>query len=483
MRWQLGLVGTLLGAVTGLGADPPRTALPPSPPRSARLLAPQLLDSEKPEVSPETQLVRAQGESLPPLGMTPVRRSPMASPPARPVQPAPPAWLRGIAEPESVLPAAASVPSTASGPPSTAEAQNRRTYGDSLLLPAARLFSRPAVHSTSTPTATAANPPPPHAQTPFRGTNAQGATIYAGPPAYRWYGYGAATPPAFLVQTQGQYPKASADWYHITGATAGAFPIPVLAPPAPAASPPLPNSGSGSTIIPNLSGPSLPTQPAPTETAPPAIRPTPPQLSLSSQHTSAPPTAVSQLPTPSLSPTVLLHDFAPPPPSASLMPPTAVSVLPASANVPARPEATSIPPSVDRATPSSSLSSPPVQESPSISPPEHSLWKPATQQPAQGKPILFPLSTVEPIRMNLPGVPPVIARAQVEDDLPDFVTMLIAQLTAGQVRSLKTRWISPKRLEISWVSSHPAEAERLVRLISSRPELAPIHLDFHITIR
>lgn len=76
-----------------------------------------------------------------------------------------------------------------------------------------------------------------------------------------------------------------------------------------------------------------------------------------------------------------------------------------------------------------------------------------------------------------------IARAQVEDDRPDFVTLLIPQLATGQVRDLKTRWISPKRLEISWESCHPAEAERLVHLISSRPELTPIHLDFHITIR
>jgi hypothetical protein len=87
------------------------------------------------------------------------------------------------------------------------------------------------------------------------------------------------------------------------------------------------------------------------------------------------------------------------------------------------------------------------------------------------------------MRRNAPGGLPVIARAQVEDDRPDFVTLLIPQLATGQVRDLKTRWISPKRLEISWESCHPAEAERLVHLISSRPELTPIHLDFHITIR
>ena len=65
------------------------------------------------------------------------------------------------------------------------------------------------------------------ASTPFRGTGTNGAPVYAGPPAYRWYGWGTVTPGANPLAPAGQYPKASANWYNITGATPGAFPVPV----------------------------------------------------------------------------------------------------------------------------------------------------------------------------------------------------------------------------------------------------------------
>jgi len=54
--------------------------------------------------------------------------------------------------------------------------------------------------------------------------------VYAGPPAYRWYGWGSTTPGANPHSPTGIYPKASAAWYSQTGATPGAFPIPVTYP-------------------------------------------------------------------------------------------------------------------------------------------------------------------------------------------------------------------------------------------------------------
>ena len=54
--------------------------------------------------------------------------------------------------------------------------------------------------------------------------------VYAGPPAYRWYGWGSTTPGANPHSPTGVYPKASANWYSQTGATPGAFPIPVTYP-------------------------------------------------------------------------------------------------------------------------------------------------------------------------------------------------------------------------------------------------------------
>ncbi|HET6573875.1 MAG TPA: hypothetical protein VFG68_09755 [Fimbriiglobus sp.] len=64
--------------------------------------------------------------------------------------------------------------------------------------------------------------------------------VYAGPPAYRWYGWGTTTPGANQYAPTGQYPRGSASWYSQTGATPGAFPVPVMNPyrPAPTAGPP-----------------------------------------------------------------------------------------------------------------------------------------------------------------------------------------------------------------------------------------------------
>ncbi|MDB5306008.1 MAG: hypothetical protein JWO38_210 [Gemmataceae bacterium] len=69
---------------------------------------------------------------------------------------------------------------------------------------------------------------------PLRGVAANGAPVLAGPPAYRWYGYGSVTPGANPYAPAGQYPRASGNWYSVTGATPGAFPVPVMNPYRPA---------------------------------------------------------------------------------------------------------------------------------------------------------------------------------------------------------------------------------------------------------
>jgi hypothetical protein len=73
-----------------------------------------------------------------------------------------------------------------------------------------------------------AAPPTAPAPTPFRGTTAGGQPTYAGNPAYRWYGWGTTTPGANPFAPGGDYPKASAGWHAATGATPGAFPVPVV---------------------------------------------------------------------------------------------------------------------------------------------------------------------------------------------------------------------------------------------------------------
>ena len=50
-------------------------------------------------------------------------------------------------------------------------------------------------------------------------------SVYATPPAYRWYGWGGTTPGANPHAPTGVYPQGSANWYSQTGATPGAFPV------------------------------------------------------------------------------------------------------------------------------------------------------------------------------------------------------------------------------------------------------------------
>jgi hypothetical protein len=367
MRWQLGLIWTFLGATVVLGADPMSAGFPPLlSPRSARLLIPQPYDQD------HVPVVRAQAEPPPSLGMTPVRRSHPTYGSSAPSQSAPPTWLRGVVEPESIRPAAATTPLAAPPPDSTSEAQSRRTSGNNLTTPFVRLF--PTSVTSTTPAISVTTTNFPYAQPPFRGTNSHGATIYAGPPAYRWYGYGATTPPAFLIPLQGQYPRASADWYHITGATAGAFPLPVLAPPT-REEPSHPTTSPPSVTLPPTWGDSALTVP---KTLPPPIRPTPASFP---QHPTASRSGnIDRVTTPST--------MVPPPSDPRSFPASASSVPPSSvptptvAAFPATPEeATKVQPPAFLKMPSPA-SCDPNSLSPRLLPPipsaEHLPWKPAT---------------------------------------------------------------------------------------------------------
>jgi hypothetical protein len=75
---------------------------------------------------------------------------------------------------------------------------------------------------------------------PIQGYAPTGRAAYAGNPAYRWYGWGTTTPGANAYAPAGDYPPASAQWHAMTGATPGAFPVPVTNPfrPEPGAEPP-----------------------------------------------------------------------------------------------------------------------------------------------------------------------------------------------------------------------------------------------------
>ncbi len=115
---------------------------------------------------------------------------------------------------------------------------------------------------------------PPQAQPmpPFRGVTPNGRPAYAGNPAFRWYGWGTTTPGTNPYAPTGEYPDTSAQWYAISGATPGAFPVPVTNPFRPAPGSGAPNyvaSGPSPSAVPSVPSPSFAGNPMPAALAGP----------------------------------------------------------------------------------------------------------------------------------------------------------------------------------------------------------------------
>lgn len=189
-------------------------------PRAATLLPPQPLGPGE-----RAPVARAAMDDPPTFATTPVNR------PANPQpRPAGPAWLHD----SNVRPASGQVAARPPAPTPARDQPSAITRGiDKIKTFVAGERPEPGMY-----------PGPgreqPTASTPFRSTGANGAPVYAGPPAWRWYGYGTVTPGMNPLAPDGQYPRASANWYAVTAATPGAVPVPVMNPyrPAPGSEPP-----------------------------------------------------------------------------------------------------------------------------------------------------------------------------------------------------------------------------------------------------
>jgi hypothetical protein len=152
----------------------------------------------------------------------------------------------------------------------------------------------PPFHHPSSPTQ--AQLPPRSQPRPQTAALPAAGAVYAGPPAYRWYGWGTTTPGANQYAPTGVYPRGSANWYSQTGATPGAFPVPVMNPyrPEPNAEPPAYSRGAtpdattvpGTRLVTGDAPPELRYGPTPTPASVPVNTvPVPP---------GAPPVAVQQ---------------------------------------------------------------------------------------------------------------------------------------------------------------------------------------------
>jgi len=182
MRVIVGAIVLLSLAVTVAVAQPPVQ-------RAAMLKPPQILSPD--ELPP---IARGSGDDLPlpsTLPSTPVVRP---TPPPRYPGSSSPAWLSGV-DP-NVLPAGGTVSKNGAvsplTPPSTEPVTDDRTTTQKIIdrLRGTANTEKQAAPRPQTRQFTQRQTEVPTAETPFRGTGANGAPVYAGPPAYRWYGWG-----------------------------------------------------------------------------------------------------------------------------------------------------------------------------------------------------------------------------------------------------------------------------------------------------
>lgn len=306
---------------------------------------------------------------------------------------------------------------------------------------------------------------------PLRGMASNGAPVMAGPPAYRWYGYGSVTPGANQYAPGGEYPRASANWYGVTGATPGAFPVPVVnpyrvtpgnEPPNYVANPPVRTiemPKNNAIAVPPSTGvrPSPATKPAPiTQPGVPAMPP------IGSIGTGAMGT-LPPLPTPVGVPTMPVAPSLPAPPK-----PAPVSSSP----IPAAPIA---------GTPLKTTKPAPILAAPGPLPPalrEDSTWKPGTPTPVIPPPDLFLEPGAKLVKNEI------VARAQMPDDSrPNPTVALIHGVCKGRAEGVDIRWSSSRKLTVCFEVKSQPDATRLVKDISARPELAPFAIDFCVLVK
>ncbi len=498
MRTIIGVIAVLGLAVTVAEAQPPRE-------RGAAFRPPEPL---KPSDLPAV----ARGAADEFLPSTPVTKATNRAPAG-----AGPEWLTG--PDPNVRPAAGSVTKIGNVRPLTPPPTGLQSKEDPGLAAKAldRLKGTPPAPEKRVPT-----PEQPTAATPFRGTGASGAPVYAGPPAYRWYGWGTVTPGANPFAPTGQFPKASANWYSITGATPGAFPVPVMNPlrTPPGTEPPNYSSAPVPQPQPVASQPPPPFQPRPqplerpetlrfnppveSKFAPPAF--TPPAVPVNVPKITPPPTVSPTAVAPGEPESVAVKELAPipvlPPPVPA--PVVALPVLPPAVPLPTP----SVLPSVEPAkpvgaTPPSPLPISVTDESKPAVPnrvevtigapkreaqhwqtaPEPTQRAPGTWAPA-GAPLPVHSNDATPAwKSGAAPVKPVVARAQIPDAEPDSVATLVRQVCQGRADGVDVRWSGTKKLMVCFEVRAAAEAQKLVTDISRRPELAPYQIDFCVVVK
>jgi hypothetical protein len=489
-----------------------------APPRAATLLAPRPLG---PGETPP--LARAAMDDLPPLATTPVNRP--TNPPPRPTGPA---WLYDT----NVQPAGGQVPARqpARAQPATDPYAPTPTRDQ----PSALSKGLDRIKNFGAK-AEPAGREQPTATTPFRGTGANGAPVYAGPPAWRWYGYGTVTPGMNPLAPTGQYPQASANWYAITSATPGAVPIPVMNPARPglgsdppgyfvdplARTPRQPLPQTYSQPVPQFPAGSYPPTGGGSKFGPvgetverskfeptaavgdaPKLLPQTPLPGAPSVPPATIPSTPVGVPTLTPPPAVSRPNIPPAEPAADLLPAKPaepVVALPTIPIVPSEPVGVGPQALADAAVSGTPLTAtkpadPPPAASPA--PTADIQWQSTPQKlvpletwgPATGTP-QTPTPQPQSDRGWQPGASlspsPSAARGQAPEanPQPNPVTDLIQAMCRGRVKDLDIRWTGSKRLTVCFEVRTEPEANRMVKDICARPELRPYAIDFCVLVK
>lgn len=478
MRVTVGIL-SIVGLSISVAASPAQAPRgPASQQRRATLLPPEAVHpSEVPGVA------RAAAEELPPNpAMTPVVRS------AQKGGAVSPAWLAGTDA--HVRPAGGTVGAQPQVRPLTP-----RTSKEDPTFAAKGLDKVRGAFGAGRPDERAPGNLPPgvaavtaNANSPFRGTAPNGAPVYAGPPAYRWYGWGSVTPGANPHAPTGQYPPASANWFSITGATPGAFPVPVQNsnPAATGTEPPAYATTPERRVTPVSAGhmPAGQAHGSAVRSGSVTQLPPPPDMTRAEPQRHQPATPVPMI-TPPPPITVPLMTPPPAPGTTDQEPPIRpvgsvplVAPLPVISNVEGpeaglqQPVPESLPVSMteDKSNwqPGAASRSPadwnPARERPQTPPasPAQNWQQPGAGRPAQGHPV---------------------ARGQAEESRPDSTTTLIRRLCDGRATGVDVRWTGSQRLTVRFDCRTTEAARSLVKDISDRPELSPLQIEFSVLVK
>jgi hypothetical protein len=76
-----------------------------------------------------------------------------------------------------------------------------------------------------------------------------------------------------------------------------------------------------------------------------------------------------------------------------------------------------------------------------------------------------------------------IARGQIDDPRPDSAMTLIRKLCHGRATGVDVRWAGGEKVRVTFDCRTAAAAQRLVSEISSRPELAPLQIEFSVLVK